>query len=98
MYNVAFTARKIICIDGQYTDTQMASKTISLKDETYDRLDRAKGDDESFSDVIDRLLGTSDEHPLYDIVGLLEESDVARLRDRSTAFREQVERRMERES
>lgn len=40
-----------------YTDTQISSKTISLKEETYNRLDRAKGADESVSDAIDRLLG-----------------------------------------
>ena len=33
----------------------MGSKTISLNDEAYDRLRSAKGDDESFSDVVLRL-------------------------------------------
>jgi len=36
----------------------MSSKMISIKEETYNQLDRAKGSDESFSDAIDRLLGT----------------------------------------
>jgi predicted CopG family antitoxin len=40
-----------------YTD-HMSSKTIMIKEETYDRLKSKKREDESFSDVIDRL--TSD--------------------------------------
>ena len=87
-----------ITLEFMRLNTANLSKTISLEDETYDRLDRTKGDDESFSDVIDRLLGTGEPHPLYDIAGRLEESTVAQLRARSTAFREQVHRRMERES
>lgn len=71
----------------------MASKTISLSEDTYNRLARAKGKDESFSDVIDRLLG-EDEHPLYDIVGLLDEEDVKTLRDRSDEFRDDVDDRL----
>ena len=71
----------------------MSSKTISLKEETYERLRRAKGEGESFSDVIDRLLG-DDEHPLYGLVGLLAEDEADRLRERSRAFREDVDSRM----
>lgn len=71
----------------------MASKTISLSEDTYNRLSRAKGEDESFSDVIDRLLG-EDEHPLYDLVGLLDEENVEKLRDRSDEFRAGVDDRM----
>lgn len=74
----------------------MASKTISLKEETYNRLNRAKGESESFSDVIDRLLGAEDEqHPLYDLVGLLDETEVETLRTRAATFREDIEGRME---
>lgn len=82
-----------ICTESYYTDTQMGSKTISLKAETYHRLDRVKGPDESFSDVIDRLLN-ADEHPLEDLVGLLDEEAVATLRTRSSAFREDIDDRM----
>ncbi|QSG09151.1 antitoxin VapB family protein [Halapricum desulfuricans] len=74
----------------------MSSKTISLKEETYERLRRAKGEGESFSDVIDRLLG-NDEHPLYGLVGLLAEDEADRLRERSRAFREEVDSRMDSE-
>jgi predicted CopG family antitoxin len=85
--------REFIYTESKYTDTQMSSKTISLKEETYERLRRAKGDDESFSDAIDRLLG-SDEHPLFDLVGLLDDEEVDRVRDRADAFRENVDDRM----
>lgn len=77
----------------------MSSKTISLKDVTYERLSREKGEDESFSDVIDRLLGTADaEHPLYGLIGLCDETEGETLRTRSAAFRESVDSRMERRS
>lgn len=72
----------------------MASKTISLSEDTYNRLAQAKGEDESFGDVIDRLLG-EDEHPLYDLVGLLEEEDIEALRERSSAFRADLDDRMD---
>ena len=76
----------------------MASKTISLKEDTYDSLDRAKGEGESFSDVIDRLLETSEEHPLYDLVGVLEDEEVEELRSRSKTFRDQVDEQLGQES
>ena len=72
----------------------MASKTISLKEETYERLRRAKGEDESFSDAIDRLLGGDDTHSLLDLVGLLDEEEADRVRERMREFRENVDDRM----
>lgn len=71
----------------------MPSKTISLKDETYERLAMAKGADESFSDVIDRLLDP-EPHPLHDLVGLLDEEEVDALRERASSFRSEVNDRM----
>jgi len=71
----------------------MSSKTISLKEETYNQLDRAKGPDESFSDAIDRLLDVQqDRHPLSDLVGL--DVDVDAVRHRSETFRDDVDQRM----
>jgi Uncharacterized ACR, COG1753. len=71
----------------------MSSKTISLKEETYNQLDRAKGPDESFSDAIDRLLGTQqDRHPLSDLAGL--DADVESIQSRSETFRDNVDQRM----
>lgn len=74
----------------------MASKTISLKEETYERLRREKSDDESFSDVIDRFL-EEDEHPLYGLVGLADDDEVTQIRARSQSFREDVDERMDTE-
>ncbi len=76
----------------------MTSKTISLKEETYHRLARAKGVDESFSDVIDRLLGAQEtEHPLYELVGLCEGAELDAIRKQSRTFRTEVEERLERD-
>jgi predicted CopG family antitoxin len=71
----------------RHRDTD-AEQTISLNEETYARLDREKGEEERFSDVIDRLLGITDAtHSLYGLVGLCEVRDVAALRERSRASR-----------
>lgn len=67
------------------------SKTISVKQETYERRSRSKGEGESFSDVIDRLLRAEDEHPLYQLVGALDESNADELRERARGFREDVD-------
>jgi len=74
----------------------MTSKTISLREDTYDRLRQAKGEGESFSDVVDRLLRAEKpgEHPLRDLVGLLDDEEVERVRERSQAFREGVDARL----
>lgn len=72
----------------------MGSKTVSLKTETYRRLDRVKGEGESFSDVIDRLLEAEDQ-PLFRLVGLIDEEQAAELREQSQAFRERLDHRMD---
>ncbi|AWB27020.1 antitoxin VapB family protein [Halococcoides cellulosivorans] len=72
----------------------MPRRTISLDAETYDRLRREKTDDESFSDVIDRLLG--DEEPLADLVGLVTDAEADRVRAHSDQFREDVTDRFDR--
>ncbi|MDY7083235.1 MAG: antitoxin VapB family protein [Halobacteria archaeon] len=46
----------------------MASKTISIKEEAYERLKKRKGDDESFSDVILKLT-ENDPNDFSDVVG-----------------------------
>jgi len=75
----------------------MSSKTISLKEETYERLRREKAEDESFSDVIDRFLN-EEEHPLYGLVGLAEDDEVERIREESRSFREDVDGRIDPEN
>ena len=39
-----------------HTDTQMTSKNLAVKEDVYKKLLDAKTGDESFSDVIERLL------------------------------------------
>lgn len=77
----------------------MSSKNISVRDDVYRALKNAKGEDESFSDVIERLLASDEgEHPLYDLVGTLDEGEAERVRDRSDEFRESVDGGLERQS
>ena len=42
-----------------YTNTDMGTKTIGVKDEVYNRLAAEKHEDESFTDTIDRLIDTA---------------------------------------
>ncbi len=51
----------------------MASKTISIKDDVYKLLKDAKRDEESFSDVIERLL-KKDKTDLSEYFGALKEN------------------------
>ncbi|SDJ47513.1 antitoxin VapB family protein [Natronorubrum texcoconense] len=71
----------------------MGSKTVSLKDETYRRLNREKRDGESFSDAIDRLLVEDDTNPLRELIGLVDEDELENVRTRSNEFREDVNNR-----
>ena len=77
----------------------MGSTNISLRDDVYRELAAEKTDDESFSDVIERLIEMRrGDHPLYDIVGILEDDAVERVRERSDAFRAELDRDLERET
>ena len=58
--------------------TYMATKTISISKETYDRLRARKGRNDSFSDVILRL---TERRPLADYAGMLSKSSVKAIRD-----------------
>lgn len=73
----------------------MGSKTISIKESTYDRLKAAKSPDESFSDAIDRLVDArTGRHALFNLVGLLDEAELEEVRARSSAFRSDLDERM----
>ena len=73
----------------------MASKTISIKESTYDRLKALKGSEESFSDAIDRLVGHREgQHPLFELVGLVDETEHDNLRERSGTFRSELNDRL----
>lgn len=70
----------------------MGTKNISIRDEVYRKLKASKREDESFSDAIDRLLASREgDHPLYDLVGILDDEEAERLRDRAGEFREQFD-------
>ena len=55
----------------------MGTKTISIPESVYDRLKAEKGDDESFGDAIDRLLGS---RPLEEFWGAWREGTAHRTR------------------
>lgn len=75
----------------------MSSKNISLREDVYRELKRAKGEDESFSDVIERLLSAREgDHPLYGLVGLLADDEVVRVREASEQFREELDEELAR--
>ncbi len=57
--------------------TYMATKTISITREAYDRLKARKGPDESFSDVVLRL---TERRPLAEYAGMLSRSSVKAIR------------------
>lgn len=77
----------------------MGSKNISVRDDVYRALSAAKAEDESFSDVIERLLRSGDgDHSLYGLVGMLDDADAERVRERGDAFRESVDEQMDRQS
>ncbi len=56
----------------------MATKTISITKEAYDRLRARKGPEESFSDVILRL---TERRPLAEYAGMLSKSSVKAMRE-----------------
>ena len=55
----------------------MATKTISITREAYERLRSRKGPDESFSDVILKL---TERRPLTDFAGMLPKASVDAIR------------------
>ncbi|GAB3685462.1 hypothetical protein GCM10028857_16000 [Salinarchaeum chitinilyticum] len=75
----------------------MSSKNVSLRDDVYRELKAAKGDDESFSDVVERLLAAEqNEHPLDRLEGLLAEDEAERVRERMEEFRTNLDEDMDR--
>lgn len=72
----------------------MGSKTISIKDEAYERLKRRKGEDKSFSDVILQLT-EGDRRDFTDLIGAdidvaWEEVKAARERNEEDEEREEL--------
>jgi len=70
----------------------MSSKNISVREDVYRTLKREKREDESFSDAIDRLLAAEEDgHPLFDLVGALDEDAADEVRERAAEFRRDVD-------
>lgn len=72
----------------------MSSKEIRVPDEVYETLDAARRDDESVGDVVRRLVEAREEHPLFDIVGLLEEEELDQLDRQRRRFRNDFDERL----
>ncbi|MEX2753349.1 MAG: antitoxin VapB family protein [Candidatus Freyarchaeota archaeon] len=72
------------------------TKTISLSDEAYKLLKSIKRNDESFSDVIKRLVGKKGR--LIDVLELYPElSDAQEYEEEVGAVRKEIDRRLENE-
>jgi len=63
----------------------MGTKTIQLDEEVYERIASAQRDDETVSQTINRLLGTTS---LHELVGTLSDDDADKTRAAVDASRE----------
>ncbi|TKX42810.1 antitoxin VapB family protein [Halorubrum sp. ARQ200] len=68
----------------------MATKTIGVREEVYERLRARKRDDESFTDLIDRLIDES-EGDWRDGFGSLSAKEADSLREATAASRERFD-------
>lgn len=68
--------------------SNMVSKTISLEKTAYEKLRAAKREGESFSDVVNRLLGDK-EPSLVEFHGLLSDEAVKELAETIAAMRKE---------
>jgi len=71
----------------------MATKTISITEEAYERLRIQKGKKESFTDVINRITG---KRSLLELAGILSEEEANKLenhiKERRMASRKRVDK------
>jgi len=65
----------------------MATKTISLDEDAYNRLKNLKKGDESFSDIVKRI---ADEKSLLEVAGILSEEEAEELRKNVEELRERT--------
>ena len=71
--------------------THMGTRNISISDEAYARLAALKGPKESFTDVINRLVG---KRSTLDLVGLLTSKEAAELRSKLREIRTKSKTRL----
>lgn len=71
----------------EHIRTHVATKTVNLSEDAYERLKALKREGESFSDVVNRLTG---KHALLDLVGILDEGEARELRDHVEEARERM--------
>jgi len=76
-----------------YTD--MATKTISITTEAYERLASLKKHNESFSEIINLL---TKKHSLLDLVGVLTHEEAASLRKSISETRKRLSKSLEKNS
>lgn len=71
----------------------MASHTVNLSDEAYRRLRNAKREGESFSDVVNRVLGSGS---ILDLVGMLNKENAEAFRDAARSMNRRASREIDR--
>lgn len=72
----------------------MPSRTLNVTDEAYAVLAAQKQPGESFTDVIKRLAG---HRSLFEVVGVLDDAQAAKLAERVAAGRERAKRRRQKQ-
>lgn len=70
----------------------MATKTIAVSREAYEKLKRKKKDKESFTDVVERL---TSKKPLTEITGILSNEEGKELREKVKERREDSRERID---
>ncbi|MBS3781375.1 MAG: antitoxin VapB family protein [Candidatus Thermoplasmatota archaeon] len=71
----------------------MASKTITISEEAYERLKSRKEEKESFTDVINKL---TRERSLNEIAGILSDDEADRLKEKIEEGREKTKDKIDR--
>ncbi len=70
----------------------MATKSITITNEAYERLASYKGENESFSDVVNKLTKKSS---ILDLVGLISNKDAEDIKDWRKKMNEEMQKRLD---
>ena len=71
----------------------MATKTISITEEAYERLKMRKENNESFTDVINKITGKRN---IMELAGILSNNEAEQMKKHIQGIRERSRERMER--